>query len=380
MQTYDDLYHDYQRLEATLQNSSYSQLQHELQTVHTTVLEKSQLVQTWTQERVDLDHRISQLEGTVADASDKTTGENDCQAKVEQYNRTVHSLTADCESTESRITQAEAQEDQCAEEIRSYTGTLEQIQNQLDTIDSAVTALTCKKKSYSDAVDTINQRLQQLQVAKAAVHTQLLHLRDQVTQLQKTLNQLRDSQRDAVAALSTIDRRTDAIGKQVEEIAQKEPWVLQNSEPQSSDSHDRCTVEQAEQRVNDLTAEFNKLTRRVNINSITQYEKMETEFRDLQRKRDQLLRDKVQIETMIQDLDVKKNEAVIQTWDTVNRHFNSIFSTLLPDSQATLNKLERDGLVVGITMSVALGGIWKTSLTELSGGQRSLLALSYILA
>ena len=34
----------------------------------------------------------------------------------------------------------------------------------------------------------------------------------------------------------------------------------------------------------------------------------------------------------------------------------------------------------GLEVKVAFGGVWKQSLTELSGGQRSLLALSLILA
>lgn len=34
----------------------------------------------------------------------------------------------------------------------------------------------------------------------------------------------------------------------------------------------------------------------------------------------------------------------------------------------------------GLEVRVAFGGVWKQSLTELSGGQRSLLALSLILA
>jgi len=34
----------------------------------------------------------------------------------------------------------------------------------------------------------------------------------------------------------------------------------------------------------------------------------------------------------------------------------------------------------GLEVSVAFGGVWKESLTELSGGQRSLLALSLVLA
>ncbi len=36
--------------------------------------------------------------------------------------------------------------------------------------------------------------------------------------------------------------------------------------------------------------------------------------------------------------------------------------------------------VAGLEVRVAFGGVWKESLTELSGGQRSLLALSLILA
>lgn len=36
--------------------------------------------------------------------------------------------------------------------------------------------------------------------------------------------------------------------------------------------------------------------------------------------------------------------------------------------------------VTGLEMRVAFGDVWKQSLTELSGGQRSLLALSLILA
>ena len=40
----------------------------------------------------------------------------------------------------------------------------------------------------------------------------------------------------------------------------------------------------------------------------------------------------------------------------------------------------RRGGAAGLEVKVAFGGVWKASLTELSGGQRSLLALSLILA
>lgn len=45
------------------------------------------------------------------------------------------------------------------------------------------------------------------------------------------------------------------------------------------------------------------------------------------------------------------------------------------------NKLSfKIAVLPGLEIKVAFGGVWKQSLSELSGGQRSLLALSLILA
>jgi structural maintenance of chromosome 2 len=42
--------------------------------------------------------------------------------------------------------------------------------------------------------------------------------------------------------------------------------------------------------------------------------------------------------------------------------------------------VEPQDITKGLEVRVCLGGVWKSSLTELSGGQRSLIALSLILA
>jgi len=79
-------------------------------------------------------------------------------------------------------------------------------------------------------------------------------------------------------------------------------------------------------------------------------------------------------------LDAKKNEALKTTWVKVNGDFGSIFSTLLPGTDAKLDPPENGTILDGLQVRVAFGGVWKESLTELSGGQRSLLALSLILS
>ena len=50
--------------------------------------------------------------------------------------------------------------------------------------------------------------------------------------------------------------------------------------------------------------------------------------------------------------------------------FGSIFSTLLPGTNAKLAPPEGLSVLDGLEVKVAFGNVWKESLTELSGGQR----------
>ena len=109
-------------------------------------------------------------------------------------------------------------------------------------------------------------------------------------------------------------------------------------------------------------------------------EKAEVEYTELLRKRKVIENDKKKIQSVIQELDVKKKSELERTWMKVNQDFGSIFSTLLPGSSAKLVPPEGLEAWEGLEVKVAFGEVWKESLTELSGGQRSLLALSLILS
>lgn len=57
----------------------------------------------------------------------------------------------------------------------------------------------------------------------------------------------------------------------------------------------------------------------------------------------------------------------------MNKDFGSIFSTLLPGANAKLAPPQGCGVLEGLEFKVALGNTWKENLSELSGGQRSVL-------
>ena len=113
---------------------------------------------------------------------------------------------------------------------------------------------------------------------------------------------------------------------------------------------------------------------------MTMLDKAEVQFNDLMRKKQTVETDKAKIKKVIAELDRKKKEELRAAWDKVNKDFGSIFSTLLPGSKARLQPPEGMDVLDGLEVKVAFGDVWKESLNELSGGQRSLVALSLILS
>jgi structural maintenance of chromosome 2 len=121
-------------------------------------------------------------------------------------------------------------------------------------------------------------------------------------------------------------------------------------------------------------------SKKINKKVMGMIEKAEGEYTELLRKRKVVENDKKKIKSVIEELDIKKKAELERTWKKVNKDFGSIFSTILPGASAKLEPPEGMRAWEGLEVKVAFGDVWKESLSELSGGQRSLLALSLILS
>merc|ERR1719384_714359 len=133
-------------------------------------------------------------------------------------------------------------------------------------------------------------------------------------------------------------------------------------------------------RMKSLQEESAVLEKKINKKVMGMIEKAESEYSELLRKRKVVENDKKKIQSVITELDVKKKSELERTWIKVNRDFGSIFSTLLQGASAKLEHPEGMEAWEGLEVKVGFGGVWKESLSELSGGQRSLIALSLILS
>ncbi|KAJ8103060.1 RecF/RecN/SMC [Lipomyces tetrasporus] len=172
--------------------------------------------------------------------------------------------------------------------------------------------------------------------------------------------------------------------ERLSELLSQYSWVEEEKEsfgrPGSPYDYSGYNVQECKATMKQLSDRFNEMKKTVNgkvMNMIDNVEKKEVALRTMLKT---VAKDKRKIEDTIQSLDKYKKEALINTWQKVNGDFGQIFADMLPGSFAKLEPSEGKDVTEGLEVRVCLGKIWKESLTELSGGQRSLVALSLIMA
>lgn len=267
--------------------------------------------------------------------------------------------------------------EQAEQQISAVTSALQQLAEQLSESEQEAarskTALTEAKADVKRQKEVLSSQNREI--------SQLAQQRDQLTQtskqreleIMKLDHQLEKIRAEAADSTETIRRMTE-----------DHEWISADrrffGQPGTSYDFSAMDPADANRRIAKLDDHRSKLGKSVNMRAMKMLDKAEEQYNDLMRKKRIVENDKSKIERFIEELDDKKNDALKKAWLQVNKDFGSIFSTLLPGTNAKLQPPEGQGVLDGLEVRVAFGNVWKDSLSELSGGQRSLVALSLILA
>ncbi|KAK0393572.1 hypothetical protein QR680_000282 [Steinernema hermaphroditum] len=101
----------------------------------------------------------------------------------------------------------------------------------------------------------------------------------------------------------------------------------------------------------------------------------------LQKQVDAIRRDREKLRKALETMDTRKENEILRAHRQVNKDFGEIYKSLLPGAEAKLEPpMGYKNALGGLEVKVGFNGKWKESLQELSGGQRSLIALALVLA
>ncbi len=119
----------------------------------------------------------------------------------------------------------------------------------------------------------------------------------------------------------------------------------------------------------------------VNMKALEVYEQVEQEFNKLIGKKEELGREKTDVLTLMNEIESKKKEHFMRTFDRANDNFQKIFSSLFTKGKAYLELENPDNpFEEGLSIKVKLTGNRFMDIKSLSGGEKTLTALSFIFA
>jgi len=277
------------------------------------------------------------------------------------------SAVAQVKEKEDEITGIQVSINKLEELLSSVSIELKQSQRELTLIKE-------EEKAEKERIDNQNAEIQRMKKEQKTLTVKSESLSIAQQQLTEDINLVMKNRE------STVDT--------IKNLREKFTWI--------DDEKDSFNVPGSEYDFSqvDLTSLYKKrdklkraqeiLDRKLNKKVINMLDAAESEERDLEQKLTKAARGKEHLEKAIPDLNNKKESKLEECFKSVRENFEKIFSLLLKGTsaiKATLRPVNaKEGISSGIAIKVAVGNTWKESLSELSGGQRSLLALSLILA
>ncbi|TGZ75663.1 hypothetical protein CRM22_000242 [Opisthorchis felineus] len=298
----------------------------------------------------------TRVEATANALRDKTAVKETLRLEAEELTKELNVLKLTLREAEASLKAAEEEVSKCTEEVKKATRELQEaraaVTKQRNLIDETVRALAAAEKRVNQLVQNINQTN---------------------VQIEKLMHQLE---------LQT--KESEEAGCKIERLLMAHPWIAEERQHFGVENGAYCFTtrdpNEARRRIQTLKERRERLSRTVNMRAMNMLGSAEEQYAELIRRQEIVLADKRKIQAVIDDLDKRKKEVLMSAYNKVNEEFCNIFGTLLPGSKARLLPPENMTVLDGLEIKVAFGDVWKDSLSELSGGQRSLAALSLILA
>jgi len=313
------------------------------------------------------DERMAQAKATIA------TLETEVKSALKALQAQQHAdqkLTMQLEEMGKDIASAREQLEEFRQRFKQDAKEIEKSSAAVDKkkaqFDAAAAKLQQQRETlgkYDEEVQSLNEACEALDKVCADGAVELKQLEVRLTRDQKEQTSAADTCRELLKRhpwMETERARFGVAGGEFD-FAKRKPAAMRDA-------------------LSKQLAQLESLSKRINKKVLSMFEKAEQEYADLMSKKEIVLQDKAKIEAVISELGQKKIEALQKTWAKVNTDFGSIFSTLLAGANAKLEPQEGCLVEDGLVVKVGFGKVWKQSLTELSGGQRSLVALSLVLS
>ncbi|KAJ6658253.1 hypothetical protein lerEdw1_020525 [Lerista edwardsae] len=372
-------------LQTKLQQSAFHKQQEGLDMLKRTIEESEETLKKTKEVQQNAEEKLKVLENKMKNA--EAEREKDLKNAQEKLDGAKNKADASSKKTKEKEQEVEALALELEELRREQTSYKQQVEAVSEAVKSLQEQIGVISAEVAKNKESVKNAQEELAKQKAVVMAQDRAVKAKSAEAVKHKEENNDLQlkiKELEHNISKHKREASDASAKVAKMQKDHEWIASEKhlfgQPNTAYDFKTNNPKEAGQRLQKLQEKKEKLGRNVNMRAMNMLSEAEERYNDLMKKKRIVENDKSKILATIVELDQKKNEALNIAWQKVNKDFGSIFSTLLPGANAMLSPPEGQTVLEGLEFKVALGNTWKENLTELSGGQRSLVALSLILA
>lgn len=279
-----------------------------------------------------------------------------------------------------KLQQLQIENDQRKKQVFALQETLYQSN---ETLKQLILSKESIEKEISKLSDKLNENISILNIKKKnyiSLDSKINKVKHQIKSNSEKLISYNLTNQKLSLDLERLNSIIKNLNIEIDEMLKKNEWLIDKKIVDSilEKSSDFIPTE-INKSVQELKNKVELLKHKVNFNIMSTIENVLKKESLLKEMIKTINKDKNKIFNTINKLNGYKKQKLESTQKKVSNDFGKIFSDLLPGNYAELVPVDSKDITKGLEIKVKLGNTWKESLVELSGGQRSLIALALIM-
>lgn len=374
--------HELSLLHRKLENNPASAIIREYEMNGEDILKLEGVVEEESEKCRVLEERIAKIDNDIKEFNqDKGSKLKELGAELKQLSLLIAIEDKTLQKHKSRFQELELELDQQKVEKAEVTESIAQCEAVLKELSVTNTENEIKFKNLGEEIQSVRVLLDEEKAKLMGFNDEITELTDLIASKTEELGAAKLSIQKLTHDLEKANGASSSLKTQLDELIKENEWVTDENETNAiMQQYPNINIEEYEGQAAVLSDRFSNMKRKVNANIMSMIDNVEKKEISLKQMVRTIEKDKSKIENTIAKLNEYKRKTLDSTYQSVSEDFGNIFADLLPGSFAKLVPVNPMDVTKGLEVKVKLGPVWKESLVELSGGQRSLIALSLIMA
>ncbi|MBP5319707.1 MAG: hypothetical protein J6334_01870, partial [Kiritimatiellae bacterium] len=315
--------------------------------------------------------RLQAMETVYSELSQALT---ECRIQASTNAQQMEHLAAQKESLKTRIGELERTIQGRSRGVMSYDESIQRLTQEIVSLEASLDPLRI-------AAESLHMKIDETRRERAGFQRDLEKIELVLVERRRALDEARDNRSKAeLDATESNMKRQNHLDHIYNEYGLTPEGLIAEPDPAWKDG-EVPPIPEIESRVAKLNADIQALGP-VNLVAIEEYKELEERYSFLKAQEEDLLNSKAQILDMITMINQKSGEMFQKTFEQANANFETMFTKLFNGGQAKLVLLQNveDPLECGIDIIARPPGKRPQSVTLLSGGERTMTAVSLLFA